>query len=147
MITQVTKGGGELSVSMEAVLIDTEHQWTIQREAFTGFSEGKLRVNTGDGGWAEVLESAHDGAGDPFVVKSVDVLPERLGGMSSRKDAREWLEEGLFTVAASEAAAANAQAGGMPKALHMANPPLISAFTLDAGTTAASAARRPFLWG
>jgi hypothetical protein len=67
--------------------------------------------------------------------------------MFARKDARELLEKGTFTVAASEAAAANAQAGGMPKALQMANPALVSALALDAGTTATRADWSSFFWG
>jgi hypothetical protein len=67
--------------------------------------------------------------------------------MFARKDAWELLEKGTFTVAASEATAENAQAGGMPKALQMANPALVSAFALDAGTTAARADWRPFFRG
>jgi len=94
------------------LLIDTEHQRTLQRESFAGFSFSKLRIDARHGGAPELFESAHDGAGDPFVVKSVYVLPEGLGGMSSWEDAWELLKEGGFTVAASEAAAANAQAGG-----------------------------------
>ena len=67
--------------------------------------------------------------------------------MFARKDAWELLEKGTFTVAASEATAANAQAGGMPKALQMANPALVSAFALNAGTTAARTDWRPLFRG
>ena len=147
MVAQITEGGGELSVFMEGVLIDTQHQWTIQREPFTGFSLRKLPIDAGYGGWSDLFEPARGGTWDALMVEGVDVFSEGLRRMFAWKDARELLEKGTFTVAASEAAAANAQAGGIPKALHMTNPPLISAFTLDAGTTAASAARRPFLWG
>ena len=81
------------------------------------------------------------------MVKCVDVFSEGLRGMFARTDAWELLEKGTFTVAASEAAAANAQAGGMPKALQMANPALVSAFALDASTTAARTDWRPFFRG
>ena len=81
------------------------------------------------------------------MVKRVDVFSEGLRGMFARKDAWELLEKGTFTVEASEATAANAQAGGMPKALQMANPALVSAFALDAGTTAARTDWRPFFRG
>ena len=81
------------------------------------------------------------------MVKCVDVFSEGLRGMFARKDAWELLEKGTFTVAASEATAANAQAGGMPKALQMANPALVSAFALNAGTTAARTDWRPLFRG
>ena len=80
-------------------------------------------------------------------MKRVDVLSEGFGGMPSRENARELLEEGSFAVAASEAAAANAQAGGMPKALQMANLAHIKPLALDAGTPAAGAAWGSLLWG
>jgi hypothetical protein len=81
------------------------------------------------------------------VVKGVDVFSERLRGMLARKDAWKRLNKGGFTVAASEAAAANAQAGGRPKAFDMAHPALIKPFALDASARAPSAGSRPFLWG
>jgi len=52
--------------------------------------------------------------------------------MFTQQGAWERLAKGAFTVAAPEAATANEQAGGLPKALHMANPSSISHFTLDA---------------
>jgi hypothetical protein len=67
--------------------------------------------------------------------------------MPSRQNARELLEKGSLAVAASEAAAANAQAGGIPKALQMANLAQIKPLALDAGTPAAGAAWRSLLWG
>ena len=81
------------------------------------------------------------------MVQCVDVFSEGLRGMFARKDAWDLLERGTFTVAAPEAAAANAQAGGMPKAIQMANPALVSAFALDAGTTATLADWRSFFRG
>ena len=81
------------------------------------------------------------------MVKGVDVFSERLRGMLASKDAWKRLKKGGFTVAASEAAAANAQAGGLPKAFAMAHPALIKTFALDASATTPSAGRRPFLWG
>jgi hypothetical protein len=81
------------------------------------------------------------------VVKGVDVFSERLRGMLARKDAWKRLNKGGFTVAASESAAANAQAGGLPKAFDMAHPALIKPFALDASARAPSADSRPFLWG
>jgi hypothetical protein len=57
------------------------------------------------------------------------------------------LKKGSFTVAASKAATANAQAGGLPKAFDMAHPALIKPFALDASASAPSAGSRPFLWG
>jgi len=67
--------------------------------------------------------------------------------MLASKDAWKRLKKGGFTVAASEAAAANAQAGRLPKAFAMAHPALIKPFALNASATAPSAGRRPFLWG
>jgi hypothetical protein len=81
------------------------------------------------------------------VVKGVDVFSERLRGMLASKDAWKRLDKGGFTVAASEAARANAQAGGLPKAFDMAHPALIKSFALDASASAPSAGSRPFLWG
>jgi hypothetical protein len=81
------------------------------------------------------------------VVKGVDVFSERLRGMLASKDAWKRLDKGGFTVAASEAARANAQAGGLPKAFDMAHPALIKPFALDASASAPSAGSRPFLWG
>ena len=81
------------------------------------------------------------------MVKGVDVFSERLRGMLASKDAWKRLKKGGFTVAASEAAAANAQAGGLPKAFDMAHPALIKTFALNASATAPIAGRRPFLWG
>jgi len=66
------------------------------------------------------------------VVKGVDVFSERLRGMLASKDAWKRLKKGGFTVAASEAAAANAQAGRLPKAFAMAHPALIKPFALNA---------------
>lgn len=124
---------------MEGVFVDTEKLGTIQREPFTGFSYSELRINAGDGGWGDLFEAAHHGAGDAFVVKSVNVLSEGLGGMPSWENTRELREERNLAVAAAESAAANAQASGVAKALHMANPAHIESFALDAGTTAAGA--------
>jgi len=67
--------------------------------------------------------------------------------MLASKDAWKRLDKGGFTVAASEAARANAQAGGLPKAFDMAHPALIKPFALDASASAPSAGSRPFLSG
>jgi hypothetical protein len=67
--------------------------------------------------------------------------------MLARKDAWKRLNKGGITVAASKAATANAQAGGLPKAFDMAHPALIKPFALDASASAPSAGSRPFLWG
>jgi hypothetical protein len=67
--------------------------------------------------------------------------------MLASKDAWKRLKKGSFTVAASEAATANAQARGLPKAFDMAHPALIKPFALDASARAPSAGSRPFLWG
>jgi hypothetical protein len=67
--------------------------------------------------------------------------------MPSWENARKLREKGSFAVAASKSAAANAQAGGVSKELQMANLSHIKPLALDAGTTAAGAAWRPFLWG
>ena len=81
------------------------------------------------------------------MVKGVDVFSERLRGMLARKDAWKRLNKGGITVAASKAATANAQAGGLPKAFDMAHPALIKPFALDPSARAPSAGSRPFLWG
>ena len=69
------------------------------------------------------------------MVEGVNVFPEGLRGMPARTDASKRLKKGAFTVTASEAAAANAQARGQATAFDMAHPALVRTFALDAGTT------------
>jgi hypothetical protein len=61
VVAQITEGGGELSVFMEGVFVDTQHQGAIQREPFTGFSLRKLPIDAGYGGWTELFEPARCG--------------------------------------------------------------------------------------
>lgn len=103
-------------------------------------------IDAGYGAWPDLFEPARGGTWDALVVECVDTFSEGLRGMFAQKDAWELLKKGTFTVAASEAAAANAQAGEMPETHHMANAALISTFTLNAGTITAGADWRPPLW-
>jgi hypothetical protein len=92
---------------MEGMLVDTEHYRTVQRETFVGFSGCKLSIDAADSCRGELLEPAHDGTGDAFVVKGVDVLSEGFAGMAPRQDPWQWFHEGAHARFASEATAAN----------------------------------------
>jgi hypothetical protein len=87
------------------VLVDAEHQGAIQREAFTGFSGCKLRIDAGDGCGSHLFESAHHGTGDAFVVKCIKVFPEGFAGVAAREDAWQRFNKGTHAGFAPEATA------------------------------------------
>ena len=83
---EITEGGGETLLFMEGVFIDPEHSGTIEGDAFTRFTLGVLGVNPGYSGGSHFRDTAHVGAWNPLVVKSVKTLSKGLGTVSARKN-------------------------------------------------------------
>lgn len=58
MVFEITEGGAEALSFMQGVLVDAQIKGTVQTNAFSGFTDGKLLIDTPHGGLSDSLPSA-----------------------------------------------------------------------------------------
>lgn len=107
---------------MKCVLVDAKDRRTLQGDAFGCLAAVKAVVNALNGGGADLGKLGHDFAGNAFMMKPGDALPERLGTLFSGHDTRQSRIIGFCALWALITGVSNVKDTLLCENLQMTNP-------------------------